>query len=171
MLLLVLLAVTASASYQSCQQYIEALTKSIYNMDLTALPLPTIMYSGITTNNPGQMYECEHKTAASDLYHYLLIGFKNSTNNVETFTGICVPDKCGKVEVEAALLMLNIKYHNVYDYPQEAETDGLVIVCAVVVGLWLAVLVVWSIVLSCREPVQNEFLKKDEEVRHSNDRE
>lgn len=40
------------------------------------------MYSGITTNNPGQMYECQHKTSIGDPYHYFLVSFKNNTNNV-----------------------------------------------------------------------------------------
>jgi len=45
------------------------------------------------------------------------------------------------------------------------------VACAVIVGLWLGGLVIWSIVLSCREPVENEFLKKDEEVRQPDSRE
>ena len=67
--------------------------------------------------------------------------------------------------------MFKIKYSNVYDYPKDPETDGLMVACAVFVGLWLAALVIWSIVLSCREPVENEFLKKDEEVRQPDTRE
>ncbi|MCB0368946.1 MAG: hypothetical protein KDD45_05700 [Bdellovibrionales bacterium] len=55
-LILVLLAVSATSKYSTCIEYIEALYKSIKNQDFAALPLPTIMYSGITTNNPGQMY-------------------------------------------------------------------------------------------------------------------
>jgi hypothetical protein len=77
------------------------------------------MYSGITTNNPGQMYECEHKTPIGDPYQYLLVSYKNATNNVETFTGVCVPDSCSKEEVEVALQLLKIKYTNVYDYPKD----------------------------------------------------
>jgi hypothetical protein len=159
--LLVLLLVGVSSSYTTCQEYIEAMSRSIFNQNYTALPLPTIMYSGITTNNPGQMYECEHKTSIGDPYHYFLVGFKNVTNNVETFTGICVPTKCQKEDIEAALHILKVKFSVVYDYADDS-TDGLMVTCAVIVGLWLAVLTIWSIVLSCKEPVQNEFIKKDE---------
>lgn len=77
------------------------------------------MYSGITTNNPGQMYECQHKTSIGDPYHYFLVSFKNNTNNVETFTGLCVPQKCKKEDVEAALQMIKVKYTAVYDYPED----------------------------------------------------
>jgi hypothetical protein len=45
------------------------------------------------------------------------------------------------------------------------------IVCAVAVGAWVAVLVVWSIVTSCRLPVENEMIKKNEEVVAANDNE
>ena len=170
-LLLCLLAVAVNSSSSSCLDYINALKGSIFNQDYTSLPLPTIMYSGITTNNPGQMYECQHKTMIGDPYHYFLVGFKNSTTNVETFTGICVPKKCQKEDVEVAMQFAKIKYEVVYDYPEDAGADGLVVVCAVFIGIWLGVLVLWSIILSCKEPVENEFIKKDEEVRQPNDRE
>ena len=66
-----------------------------------------------------------------------------------------MPDKCGKEEVEAALMLLNIKFSDVYNYPKHVGTNGLAIACSVVVNIWLLVLIVWSIVLSCREPVEN----------------
>lgn len=111
--------VAVSGSYSSCLEYIQTLKGSIFNQDFAALPLPTIMYSGITTNNPGQKYECEHKTSIGDPYHYFLVGFKNSTTNVETFTGVCVPKKCSKVDVEAALQLIKIKFSVVYEYPED----------------------------------------------------
>jgi hypothetical protein len=45
------------------------------------------------------------------------------------------------------------------------------VVCAVFVGLWVSVLVVWSIITSCRQPVENEMIKKNEEVIPPNDTE
>ena len=81
-LLVLVLLVGVNSSYNTCKEYIEALSKSIFQQDYTALPLPTIMYSGITTNNPRQMYECEHKTALGDPYHYFLVGFKNATTSI-----------------------------------------------------------------------------------------
>lgn len=54
--LLLALIVGTSSSFNTCKEYIEALSRSIFQQDYAALPLPTIMYSGITTNNPGQMY-------------------------------------------------------------------------------------------------------------------
>ena len=115
--LVCLLVASVSSSTSTCLEYILALKGSILTQDYAALPLPTIMYSGITTNNPGQKYECEHKTMIGDPYHYFLVGFKNSTNNVETFTGVCVPKKCQKEDVEVALQFAKIKYEVVYDYP------------------------------------------------------
>ena len=109
------------------------------------------MYSGITTNNPGQKYECEHKTLIGDPYHYFLISLKISANNVNTFTGICVPIKCQKHDIELALKdILHITNAEVYDYPADPKTDGLLIACAVIVGIWVGVLVLWSAFVSFR---------------------
>lgn len=84
----------------------------------------------------------------------MLVNFKNVTTSVETFTGICVPSSCSKEEVEAALNYMKIKYENVYDYPEEDRSiDGLSIACSVISGIWITVLTIWSIVLSCKEPV------------------
>ena len=82
-----------------------------------------------------------------------------------------MPINCQKAEVEAALHYLNIKDFSVYDYPKKVKTDGLLIASSVIINIWLLILIVWSIVLSCREPVENEFIKKDEEVRLPNDSE
>lgn len=153
LLLLLTLSSAAPTANESCMSFVNTLVKSIMNQNFATLPIATIMYSGITTNNPGQMYECEYKSGA-DPYQYMLVSFKNSTTNVETFTGICVPSSCKKEEIEAALSFLKIKYSNVYDYPEEEESpDGLMIACAVILGIWVTILVVWSIILSCKEPV------------------
>ena len=45
-------------------------------------------------------------------------------------------------------MVLKIKYDAVYDYPEETETDGLMIACAVIAGIWIGVLVIWSIIIS-----------------------
>jgi hypothetical protein len=55
------------------------------------------MYSGITSNNPGQKYECEHTKGFQN--NYFLIDWKNSTNDLDIFTGICVPSFCSKEEI------------------------------------------------------------------------
>ena len=86
----------AHSATSLCKDYIQAVTTSAMQMNISKIPIATIMYSGITTNNPGQKYECEHKTPISDPYNYFLIGFKNTTNNVNTFTGLCVPSQCTK---------------------------------------------------------------------------
>ena len=109
LLLLLIASAAASAANETCMSFVNTLVKSIMNQNFAALPISTIMYSGITTNNPGQMYECEYKSGA-DPYQYMLVSFKNATNNVETFTGICVPSSCSKEEIEAALSFLKIKY-------------------------------------------------------------
>ena len=38
------------------------------------------------------------------------------------------------------------------------QTDGLAVTGAVFVSLWLAVLIVWSCVISFKEPAINEYL-------------
>jgi len=152
-LLLLCTYVSATAANDNCMKYVVTLVNSIRNQNFAALPISTIMYSGITTNNPGQMYECKYKSGA-DPFSYMLVSFKNTTNSVETFTGICVPSSCSKEDIEAALSIIKLKYYSVYDYPEEEESpDGLMIACAVILGIWVAILVVWSIILSCKEPL------------------
>lgn len=106
-----LLALLISASHCNsvCADYIAAISTGWANKNVAPLPIPTIMYSGITTNNPGQMYECENKTPPNEPYLYFLIGFTNTTNNVNTFTGVCVPEVCKKQDIEQILVALNIK--------------------------------------------------------------
>jgi hypothetical protein len=125
--------------------------------------LPFVMYSGITSNNPGQKYECEHAKSALP-YNYFLVDWRNESTNIDTFTGLCVPEVCNKTEIAKAMQSF-VKNGNVYDYPANAPADPLMVLSAVVVGLWVGVLTVWSIVLSCRAPVENELIKKHEEVR------
>ena len=96
LLTIILLFSFAHSATSLCKDYIQAVTTSAMQMNISKIPIATIMYSGITTNNPGQKYECEHKTPISDPYNYFLIGFKNTTNNVNTFTGLCVPSQCTK---------------------------------------------------------------------------
>ena len=56
--LIALFIVATNSAYTTCLQYIDAITNIVVNQNYASLPLPTIMYSGITTNNPGQKYEC-----------------------------------------------------------------------------------------------------------------
>jgi len=93
-LLLFIAHTTPTASL--CQSYLKMLSPSIYTSNLPDLPIPSLMYSGFSTNNPGQKYECENKTPPNDPYHYFLIGMKNTTVNVNTFMGICMPASCTK---------------------------------------------------------------------------
>lgn len=125
------------------------------------------MYSGITSNNPGQKYECEHNKLGAP-FNYFLVNWRNDSTNIDTFTGLCVPVICNKTEVEKAMQGL-VKNGKVYDYPANPETDALFVASAVIVGLWVLGLTVWSIVLSCRAPVENELIKKHEEVKTADD--
>lgn len=134
--------------------------------DLASI-LPFVMYSGITSNNPGQMYECQHNKLGTP-YNYFLVDWRNDSINLDTFTGLCVPEVCNKTEIEKAMQGF-VKNGKVYDYPADPETDGLMVASAVIVGLWVVGLAVWSIVLSCRAPVENELIKKHEEVRTADD--
>ncbi len=125
--------------------------------------LPFVMYSGIASNNPGQMHECEKAKNNQSSYNYFLINWKNATNNIESFTGLCVPDVCNKTEIEKALQLLSVKNSRVYDYPASPPADPIFIVSTIFVGLWVLILTTWSIILSCKAPVENELIKKNEE--------
>jgi hypothetical protein len=72
----------------------KVMTGQIGTDDLAEI-LPFVMYSGITSNNPGQKYECQHAKSATP-YNYFLIDWKNDTSNIDTFTGLCVPEVCNK---------------------------------------------------------------------------
>jgi hypothetical protein len=74
----------------SCGVFLNITTASIMNPNANLLPVPTLMFSGITPNNPGQMYECQYKTG-QEKYNYFLLDWKNTSSNTIIFTGICVP--------------------------------------------------------------------------------
>ena len=119
------------------------------------------MYSGITANNPGQKYECEHALAPTR-YNYFLVSMRNSTSNSDSFTGLCAPAVCDKPQIEEALQALSIKTSQVYDYPTDPPSDPLFVLAAVIVGIWVGVLVIWSVIRSFKEPLENDLIKKHE---------
>jgi hypothetical protein len=100
------------------------------------------MYSGITTNNPGQFYECQH----TPTFSYYLVMIKNTTTNINSFTGICVPSQCSKEDMKIALDFWNCE---VYDF-KEDNSDVLADIGLVVLLTWITILIVWSIILSCK---------------------
>lgn len=55
-LLVIGVIVATERTAQTCDDFVKAIIDSISSGDLTKLPLPSIMYSGITSNNPGQKY-------------------------------------------------------------------------------------------------------------------
>lgn len=87
---------------------------------------------------------------------------KNTTFNVNTFMGLCLPRKCSKADIEK-ILINDLKWKNieVYDYPTESSTNGLLIACLVIVGIWVGVLVISSVWTSFNEPIEIKP-KKDE---------
>ena len=96
-LLSMLLFVAHTSPTESlCQTSLKMLSPSLKTFDLPNLPIFSLMYSGFSTNSPGQKYECENKTPPNDPYHYLLVSIKNTTVNVNTFMGICMPANCSK---------------------------------------------------------------------------
>lgn len=79
------------------------------NFNLMNLPLPVIMYSGISTNNPGQFKECNNAH-----FNYYLIYMQNKTQGMDIFTSVCMPKQCSAKDVEEALAAFVIS--TVYDY-------------------------------------------------------
>ena len=163
LLCLILFITQTTSAAPPCQSYLKMFSPSLLTADLPDIPIPTLMYSGLATNNPGQKYECEHKTAPNDPYHYFLIGMKNTSINVNTFTGLCVPARCTKEQIET-ILINDFKFKNiqVYDYPAEPATDGLLLTSWIILGIWIGVLVISSLWASFKEPVEDELIKKDE---------
>lgn len=117
------------------------------------------MYSGLTTNNPGQFKECQDQN-----YSYFLIYFDNVTDVFQTYTSACLPDVCNAQNLEQALSVLNV---TVYDYPKEAQLDGLAITGIVIISLWASVLIVWSCVVSFKAEEVKQMMKKNDGDRGS----
>lgn len=140
-LLLAILTFT-SAQTTECEKYVEKLIQDILDFNLTGLPLPSVMYSGITTNNPGQMEECQEEPH----YSYYLVNIKNYDTSSYTFTGICVPEQCTAEDIE--IIASEFIHCKVYEYPEPPEYDYLTYLGAVIISIWVVTLTVWSCFLS-----------------------
>lgn len=64
--------------------------------------------------------------------------------------------------------MLSIQGGKVYEYTSSPASNGLMVFCGVIVGIWVGVLILWSMIVSFKEPVENELIKKHEEVKEIN---
>lgn len=93
-----LFIVSSLGQKTECDRYVEKLINDILDFKIAEIPLPSIMYSGKTANNPGQMEECQ----ASN-YSYYLVFLKNITSRTESFTGLCMPNQCTASDIELAL--------------------------------------------------------------------
>lgn len=125
--------------------------------ELKPSSVPTIIYSGITTNNPGQFKECRDEN-----YSYFMLYFDNTSLSEKTYTGACLPNVCNADNLKETLIYFNITNADVYDYPADEGIDGLAITGTVIIGLWISVLVVWSCVVSFKEDQIKTLVKKDE---------
>lgn len=137
--------------------------ESVKKGDFSKVPLESIMYSGSTSNNPGQKYECEQKSS-NNTFRYYLANWKNMTNDMELFTGLCVPQQCEKTDIEKALKDFGFHHSIVHDYPTDTPVDGLMIAAAVIFGAWIVILVLSSLFQSIKEPFDSELIKKNEEA-------
>jgi len=90
---LLLVAVSCLENSQSCQDLIAEIVKKAKEKDFSAIPLESIMFSGITSNTLGQRHECEMKKGPSK-FSFFLVSWKNTTNGMDLFTGLCVPQQC-----------------------------------------------------------------------------
>ena len=93
-LVLMLLVATALAQKTDCEKFVEKLISDLVDFKFDDLPLPSLMYSGITTNNPGMMEEC---TDAN--FSYFLVSLKNENTSTNTFTGLCAPQQCSAEDI------------------------------------------------------------------------
>lgn len=140
-----------------CEKFINDYIKNMTTGKISHLN--TLVYSGFTTNNPGQYKEC-----LDQKYNYFLIYFNNQTDVFRTYTSVCLPKVCNQDNLQAALKSYNV---TVYGYDQETETDGLAVTGLVIISLWSAVLIVWSCVVSFKEEAVKELVKKNEGDRTS----
>lgn len=70
-----------------------------------------------------------------------------------------MPSQCSREDMKIALDFWNCE---VYDFPETGK-DALAVIGLVILSIWLAILIIWSIVISCREPEVNEYVKKEKE--------
>lgn len=56
----------SSSQQTNCEKYVDQLISNIIKFNFTSIPVPSILYSGITTNNPGQMEECQQSLQANN---------------------------------------------------------------------------------------------------------
>lgn len=161
LVLLLSILIMSLGQQTDCEKYVEKLIQDIIDFNIADLPLASIMYSGITTNNPGQMEECMNSVNNS----YYLVEIKNSSQP-STYTGLCVPAECTVEDIEIALEFWHCQVYDYPDYPGRSM-DALAIVGLVVIAMWLTILIVWSCVLSFKQPVINEYMKSDEPQRVS----
>jgi len=78
------------------------------------------------------------------------VEWKNTSNAISTFTGLCVPPQCKKEDIERGLQMLSIKNGKVYDYIDDDGTNGLMVFCGIVIFSWIGILTLWSMIISFR---------------------
>lgn len=104
-----LLIVLCRSDPEGCQKFVDQLVNSIVTVNFSSIPPPSVMYSGITTNNPGQKLECEEAG-----FHYFLVSIHNSTVNSDVFTGICVSPECSREDIEVDLEFLDCKVYEFF---------------------------------------------------------
>lgn len=157
--LVFLLLLTVQGQITECSAYVEKLINDILDFKITALPIPSLMYSGTTTNDPGQLDQC----LASN-YSYYLVFIKNTTSMLEWYTGLCIPSECLASDIEIALEFLHCR---VYEVEHLKKIDTVAQVGGIVVLAWLALLFGCSCYISLSHPVVNQYLAN--EKSESND--
>ena len=85
-LVLMLLVATALAQKTDCEKFVEKLISDLVDFKFDDLPLPSLMYSGTTTNNPGMMEEC---TDAN--FSYFLVSLKFQLRSALPKFDLCAP--------------------------------------------------------------------------------
>lgn len=67
-----IVAAISQPKSDACDKFIDELLDELMSQNLTKPSIPTIIYSGVTPNNPGQMKECKDVN-----YSYYLIYASN----------------------------------------------------------------------------------------------
>lgn len=151
LIMLTLLPQPTSPQITECTSYVKQLINDILDFKITSIPIPSLMYSGITTNNPGQMHEC-----LSSNYSYYLIFVKNNTLMMDYFTGICVPKQCSADDVVIA--SMDFLRCRVYDVGELGIGDFVGFVGGVIVVGWVGLVIGCSLGYYFRQPVINQYL-------------
>lgn len=107
-----------SVQLSECEEYVKSLIVSVESGEFKDIPAPTLLYSGLAPNNPGQFLECQTTTNYSYYLTYMAPDFSiNTAAKTEDllgyFIGLCVPSFCKEDDIQNFIIFTRAE---VYGY-------------------------------------------------------